>query len=173
MKQRLFNFNFICLALLTLLFFVNCSGTKKISKKNVKKQAKTSQKAKASVHPQNKTKLDKIMVYLGDESVIKWKLISINNQKATELFTDSPMMRFDDFWKQIYGTTGCNKFTAYYLRDNNIIGISRVSLTELSCDNSNESLFINTLSTATEVNEEGNTLSILANGKTVLVFEKL
>jgi heat shock protein HslJ len=82
------------------------------------------------------------------------------------------MMRFDESWKQIYGTTGCNKFTAYYVKEDSLFAISRVSATGLQCDNRNESLFLDALKSVDEIKEEGPVLALLSSGQEILIFER-
>ncbi len=165
MKNRFYIF----VGLLPLVLFTSCSSSKKVSDAGAD-TAKVIPKEVKSV----KTKLDRIMVYMGAESVMKWRLTSFNTQEASELYpTNVPMMRFDEPWKQIYGTTGCNKFTAYYEKSNNSnINVSRISATEMPCNNNNESLFLDTFKSVNGIKETGNTLSLLSNGQSVMTFER-
>ena len=80
-------------------------------------------------------------------------------------------MRFDEPWKQIYGTTGCNKFTAYYTWENTIFNISRLTSTELPCD-FDESQFLNAMQNIDEIREEDSILSFYNDGQEILVFER-
>ncbi|MXO32453.1 META domain-containing protein [Apibacter sp. B2912] len=118
-----------------------------------------------------KGKLDKILVYLGDENVVKWRLVRLNSQNVEDLYENVPLMRFDEPWKQIYGTTGCNKFTAYYTWENTIFNISRLTSTELSCD-FDESQFLNAMQSIDEIREEDSILSFYNDGQEILVFER-
>jgi heat shock protein HslJ len=171
MKKSLLGFNLIFLGLFSSFIFTSCSSSKKVGKSegevvvNVEKSDKLENQSP-------KKKVDKIMIYLGDESVAKWKLVTLNSQKAVDLYNNLPVMRFDEPWKQIYGTTGCNKFTAYYIKEDNLLAISRVSATELQCDNSNESLFLDALKNIDEIKEEDSVLSLLSSGQEILIFER-
>lgn len=118
-----------------------------------------------------KGKLDKILVYLGDENVVKWRLVRLNSQNVEDLYENVPLMRFDEPWKQIYGTTGCNKFTAYYTWENTIFNISRLTSTELPCD-FDESQFLNAMQSIDEIREEDSILSFYNDGQEILVFER-
>lgn len=164
MRKNLFLSSILLLNIFPLFLFTSC------------KSAKVAKKEKVEVTPTDKpsksNKIDKILVYFGDDSVVKWRLLSLNGQNAKELYTNIPMMRFDESWKQIYGVAECNKFTAYYKKDNQTLLITRLSSTDRSCSNTNESLFLDTLQKIDEVSEDANTLSLLTHGQVVLVFEK-
>lgn len=161
------NLLFSCILLLNvfpLFLFISCKSAKVAKEKKVK-EIPIDKSSKSN-------KIDKILVYLGGDSIIKWRLLSLNGQNTKELYTNIPMMRFDEAWKQIYGVAECNKFTTYYKKDNQTLLITRLSSTDKSCSNINESVFLDTLQKINGVSENANTLSLLTNGKVVLVFEK-
>lgn len=185
MNKRLLDFYLIFLGLFPFFLMTSCGTSKKIVAENreieinvnnnendniaeIKKIVKVDEKT-ATKNP--KGKLDRIMVYLGDESVEKWQLVKFNSQNASEFYENLPMMRFDEPWKQIYGTTGCNKFTAYYTKENSFFDLTRLSSTELPC-NQDEKQFLNALQNADEIREGDSILSFHTGGQETLVFEK-
>ncbi|CVK16650.1 Heat shock protein HslJ [Apibacter mensalis] len=192
MKKSLLDFHLIFLGLFPLFLITSCGTSKKaiannyevgIEKhedeiNNISTIDNDTDEAVKIVEIQEtinlrkpKGKVDKIMVYLGDESVEKWKLVRLNSQNAIDLYENLPMMRFDKPWKQIYGTTGCNKFTAYYTWDNSIFNLSRLSSTELPCDY-DESQFLNAMQNIDEIRENESILSFYNDGQEIMVFER-
>ncbi|MCO6564426.1 MAG: META domain-containing protein [Apibacter sp.] len=192
MKKSLLDFHLIFLGLFPLFLIISCGTSKKaiannyevgIEKhedeiNNISTIDDDTDEAVKIVEIQEtinlrkpKGKVDKIMVYLGDESVEKWKLVRLNSQDAIDLYENLPMMRFDKPWKQIYGTTGCNKFTAYYTWDNSIFNLSRLSSTELPCDY-DESQFLNAMQNIDEIRENESILSFYNDGQEIMVFER-
>ncbi|MDR1876796.1 MAG: META domain-containing protein [Flavobacteriaceae bacterium] len=171
MKKKLLSFNLFFLGSLMLLILSSCSSSKEVSKKEKKAPTTTEEPKRVVKKRDQKQQIDIILGYLGNESIAKWKL-----KASDESSDDLHVIRFDEPWKQIYGVTGCNKFTAYYTKDDDnllSISISRVSATELQCEKGgNESSFLGTLEGANEVREDGSTLSLLNNGQEVLVFER-
>jgi heat shock protein HslJ len=190
MKKSLLDFHLIFLGLFPLFLITSCGTSKKaiadIDEVGIEKHEDeinsispiddTDDTVKiVEVQETNtrrpKGKLDKIMVYLGDDSVEKWKLVRLNSQNASDLYENQPMMRFDEPWKQIYGTTGCNKFTAYYIWDNSIFNLSRLSSTDLPCDY-DESQFLNAMQNIDEIRESESVLSFYNDGQEIMVFER-
>lgn len=193
MKKSLLDFHLIFLGLFPLFLITSCGTSKKALKDYNEVQINQSvdevtistdtiddadnvitikvEDQGTDTTKKPKGKLDKIMVYLGDENVVKWKLVRLNSQNASDLYENLPLMRFDEPWKQIYGTTGCNKFTAYYTWENTIFNLSRLSSTELPCD-FDESQFLNALQSIDEIREGDSILSFYNNGQEILVFER-
>jgi heat shock protein HslJ len=159
------------------MIFTGCSSSKKVSENRQESEEIKAEKPINTEKSKEKSvsspaKINRIAVYFGDDSVTKWRLATLNSQKATDLYGVLPMMRFDNPWKQIYGTTGCNKFTAYYANLDDIFSISRISATGLKCNNGDESLFLDALKEINEIKEENSILYLLKNGQEVLTFEK-
>ncbi|WP_303849550.1 META domain-containing protein [Apibacter mensalis] len=190
MKKSLLNFHLIFLGLFPLFLITSCGTSKKAIVYNDEVEINQHEDVIDSLEiiengnedkiievketlniRKPKGKLDKILVYLGDENVVKWRLVRLNSQNVEDLYENVPLMRFDEPWKQIYGTTGCNKFTAYYTWENTIFNISRLTSTELPCD-FDESQFLNAMQSIDEIREEDSILSFYNNGQEILVFEK-
>lgn len=190
MKKSLLNFHLIFLGLFPLFLITSCGTSKKAIVYSDEVQINQHEdvidsleiiengdedkiiEAKETLNIRKpKGKLDKILVYLGDDNVVKWRLVRLNSQNVTDLYENVPLMRFDEPWKQIYGTTGCNKFTAYYTWENTIFNISRLTSTELPCD-FDESQFLNAMQSIDEIREEDSILSFYNNGQEILVFER-
>lgn len=190
MKKSLLNFHLIFLGLFPLFLITSCGTSKKAIVYNDEVEINQHEDVIDSLEiiengnedkiievketlniRKPKGKLDKILVYLGDENVVKWRLVRLNSQNVEDLYENVPLMRFDEPWKQIYGTTGCNKFTAYYTWENTIFNISRLTSTELSCD-FDESQFLNAMQSIDEIREEDSILSFYNNGQEILVFER-
>ncbi|PQL91601.1 hypothetical protein C4S77_07255 [Apibacter adventoris] len=163
MRQYLFKSHFLLLHLFLLPLLINCKSAK------MQKQ----EKVMATKTPNSSNhKINKILVYLGDNNEEKWQLVTINDQNALDLYTHVPVMRFDESWKQIYGLAECNKFTAYYKRDSTQLSITRLSSTDQVCSNTNESMFLDVLQNINEISEDVNLLYLLNNGKVMLTFKK-
>lgn len=191
MKKSLLDFHLIFLGLFPLFLIISCGTSKKAIANNYEvgiekhedeinnistidddtDEAVKIVEIQETINLRKPKKVDKIMVYLGDESVEKWKLVRLNSQNAIDLYENLPMMRFDKPWKQIYGTTGCNKFTAYYTWDNSIFNLSRLSSTELPCDY-DESQFLNAMQNIDEIRENESILSFYNDGQEIMVFER-
>ena len=190
MKKSLLNFHLIFLGLFPLFLITSCGTSKKAIVYNDEVEINQHEDVIDSLEiiengnedkiievketlniRKPKGKLDKILVYLGDENVVKWRLVRLNSQNVEDLYENVPLMRFDEPWKQIYGTTGCNKFTAYYTWENTIFNISRLTSTELPCD-FDESQFLNAMQSIDEIREEDSILSFYNNGQEILVFER-
>lgn len=190
MKKSLLNFHLIFLGLFPLFLITSCGTSKKAIVYSDEVQINQHEdvidsleiiengdedkiiEVKETLNIRKlKGKLDKILVYLGDENVVKWRLVRLNSQNVEDLYENVPLMRFDEPWKQIYGTTGCNKFTAYYTWENTIFNISRLTSTELPCD-FDESQFLNAMQSIDEIREEDSILSFYNNGQEILLFER-
>lgn len=190
MKKSLLNFHLIFLGLFPLFLITSCGTSKKAIVYNDEVEINQHEDVIDSLEiiengnedkiievketlniRKPKGKLDKILVYLGDENVVKWRLVRLNSQNVEDLYENVPLMRFDEPWKQIYGTTGCNKFTAYYTWENTIFNISRLTSTELPCD-FDESQFLNAMQSIDEIRGEDSILSFYNNGQEILVFER-
>ena len=190
MKKSLLNFHLIFLGLFPLFLITSCGTSKKAIVYSDEVQINQHEDVIDSLEiiengnedkiievketlniRKPKGKLDKILVYLGDENVVKWRLVRLNSQNVEDLYENVPLMRFDEPWKQIYGTTGCNKFTAYYTWENTIFNISRLTSTELPCD-FDESQFLNAMQSIDEIREEDSILSFYNDGQEILVFER-
>lgn len=190
MKKSLLNFHLIFLGLFPLFLITSCGTSKKAIVYNDEVEINQHEdvidnleiiengnedkiiEVKETLNIRKpKGKLDKILVYLGDENVVKWRLVRLNSQNVEDLYENVPLMRFDEPWKQIYGTTGCNKFTAYYTWENTIFNISRLTSTELPCD-FDESQFLNAMQSIDEIRGEDSILSFYNNGQEILVFER-
>lgn len=190
MKKSLLNFHLIFLGLFPLFLITSCGTSKKAIVYNDEVEINQHEDVIDSLEiiengnedkiievketlniRKPKGKLDKILVYLGDENVVKWRLVRLNSQNVEDLYENVPLMRFDEPWKQIYGTTGCNKFTAYYTWENTIFNISRLTSTELPCD-FDESQFLNAMQNIDEIREEDSILSFYNDGQEILVFER-
>lgn len=190
MKKSLLNFHLIFLGLFPLFLITSCGTSKKAIVYSDEVQINQHEDVIDSLEiiengdedkiievketlniRKPKGKLDKILVYLGDDNVVKWRLVRLNSQNVADLYENVPLMRFDEPWKQIYGTTGCNKFTAYYTWENTIFNISRLTSTELPCD-FDESQFLNAMQSIDEIREEDSILSFYNNGQEILVFER-
>ncbi|MXO33616.1 META domain-containing protein [Apibacter sp. B3889] len=190
MKKSLLNFHLIFLGLFPLFLITSCGTSKKAIVYNDEVEINQHEDVIDSLEiiengnedkiievketlniRKPKGKLDKILVYLGDENVVKWRLVRLNSQNVEDLYENVPLMRFDEPWKQIYGTTGCNKFTAYYTWENTIFNISRLTSTELPCD-FDESQFLNAMQSIDEIREEDSILSFYNDGQEILVFER-
>lgn len=190
MKKSLLNFHLIFLGLFPLFLITSCGTSKKAIVYSDEVQINQHEdvidsleiiengdedkiiEVKETINIRKpKGKLDKILVYLGDDNVVKWRLVRLNSQNVADLYENVPLMRFDEPWKQIYGTTGCNKFTAYYTWVNTIFNISRLTSTELPCD-FDESQFLNAMQSIDEIREEDSILSFYNNGQKILVFER-
>ncbi|QYN50732.1 MULTISPECIES: META domain-containing protein [Apibacter] len=190
MKKSLLNFHLIFLGLFPLFLITSCGTSKKAIVYSDEVQINQHEDVIDSLEiiengdedkiievketlniRKPKGKLDKILVYLGDENVVKWRLVRLNSQNVEDLYENVPLMRFDEPWKQIYGTTGCNKFTAYYTWENTIFNISRLTSTELPCD-FDESQFLNAMQNIDEIREEDSILSFYNDGQEILVFER-
>lgn len=190
MKKSLLNFHLIFLGLFPLFLITSCGTSKKAIVYNDEVEINQHEDVIDSLEiiengnedkiievketlniRKPKGKLDKILVYLGDENVVKWRLVRLNSQNVEDLYENFPLMRFDEPWKQIYGTTGCNKFTAYYTWENTIFNISRLTSTELPCD-FDESQFLNAMQSIDEIREEDSILSFYNDGQEILVFER-
>lgn len=190
MKKSLLNFHLIFLGLFPLFLITSCGTSKKAIVYNDEVEINQHEDVIDSLEiiengnedkiievketlniRKTKGKLDKILVYLGDENVVKWRLVRLNSQNVEDLYENVPLMRFDEPWKQIYGTTGCNKFTAYYTWENTIFNISRLTSTELPCD-FDESQFLNAMQSIDEIRGEDSILSFYNNGQEILVFER-
>lgn len=190
MKKSLLNFHLIFLGLFPLFLITSCGTSKKAIVYSDEVQINQHEDVIDSLEiiengdedkiievketlniRKPKGKLDKILVYLGDENVVKWRLVRLNSQNVEDLYENVPLMRFDEPWKQIYGTTGCNKFTAYYTWENTIFNISRLTSTELPCD-FDESQFLNAMQNIDEIREEDSILSFYNDGQEILVFKR-
>lgn len=190
MKKSLLNFHLIFLGLFPLFLITSCGTSKKAIVYSDEVQINQHEDVIDSLEiiengdedkiievketlniRKPKGKLDKILVYLGDDNVVKWRLVRLNSQNVADLYENVPLMRFDEPWKQIYGTTGCNKFTAYYTWENTIFNISRLTSTELPCD-FDESQFLNAMQSIDEIREEDSILSFYNDGQEILVFER-
>lgn len=103
-----------------------------------------------------------------------WELTNIEGGQADTLFArNRPSLRFDRNSQRISGNTGCNNFNAALQIEGSTLRIPEpIATTRMACEGKGEQLFLQTLTKANAYSLEGDKLTLLRDGYSVLQFAK-
>ena len=103
-----------------------------------------------------------------------WRLKTIDGKDAKSEFKEKlPTLEFNFSNNRINGNAGCNTYNAPFTLAKNVFAVSPLVTTRMSCDvNDKEAMFVKMLAGDSEVELDGNTLTVRRENKVIMTFER-
>lgn len=102
-----------------------------------------------------------------------WTLATIDGGVVADLFNSEKLPTIEFKEGRLGGHGGCNRYNGQYTLDGNVVKVGPLMSTRMACDYiDGEGKLLKTLEGDSKLVVEGNTLSFVKDGASVLVFKK-